>query len=64
MRRSRTILNLRADALLSDDYYASDMAWLDLKDPKVDMIFAPYETYLDGLLGVKTSYGGGDPDPQ
>jgi hypothetical protein len=50
-------LNLRADALLSDDYYASDVAWLDLKDPKVDLIFAPYETYLDGLLGVKTSYG-------
>jgi hypothetical protein len=51
-------LNLRADALLSDDYYASDIAWLDLKDPKVDLIFAPYEVYLDGLLGVKTSYGG------
>ncbi len=50
-------LDLRADALLSDDYYASDIAWLDLKDPKVDLIFAPYETYLDGLLGVKTSYG-------
>jgi len=50
-------LSLRADALLSDDYYASDLAWLDLKNPKVDIIFAPYETYLDGLLGVKTSYG-------
>jgi hypothetical protein len=50
-------LNLRADGLLSDDYYASDIAWLDLKDPKVDLIFAPYETYLDNLLGVKTSYG-------
>lgn len=50
-------LRLRADALLSDDYYASDIAWLDLKDPKIDLIFAPYETYLDGLLGVKTSYG-------
>jgi len=50
-------LDLRADALLNDDYYASDVAWLDLKDPKVDLIFAPYEVYLDGLLGVKTSYG-------
>ena len=50
-------LSLRADALLSDDYYASDLAWLDLKNPKVDIIFAPYETYLDGLLGVKASYG-------
>jgi hypothetical protein len=50
-------LDLRADALLTDDYYASDIAWLDLKNPKIDLIFAPYETYLDGLLGVKTSYG-------
>ena len=50
-------LRLRATALLNDDYYNSDIAWLDLKDPKFDLIFAPYETYLDDLLGVKTSYG-------
>jgi len=30
---------------------------VDLKNPKFDVIFAPYETYLDDLLGVKTSYG-------
>jgi hypothetical protein len=50
-------LRLRADALLTDDYYKSDLAWMDLKDPKIDVIFAPYETYLDGVLGVKGSYG-------
>jgi len=50
-------LKLRADALLSDDYYQSDLAWLDLKDPKFDLILAPYESYLDNLLGVRTSYG-------
>ena len=50
-------LRLRADALLSDDYFQSDLAWVELKDPKFDVIFAPYETYLDDLLGVKTSYG-------
>jgi hypothetical protein len=50
-------LNLRADALLTDDYYKSDIAWMDLENPKFDVVFAPYETYLDGLLGVKTSYG-------
>jgi hypothetical protein len=43
--------------MLTDNYYESDIAWLDLKNPKVDVIFAPYETYLDNLLGVKTSYG-------
>ena len=50
-------LRLRADALLTDDYYASDIAWLDLENPKFDVVFAPYETYLDSLLGVKATYG-------
>jgi hypothetical protein len=50
-------LRMRAKALLTDDYYPSDLAWVRLKDPKFDLIFAPYETYLDDLLGVKTSYG-------
>jgi hypothetical protein len=50
-------LRLRADALLSDEYFNSDIAWLELKNPRVDLIFAPYETYDDTLLGVKTTYG-------
>jgi hypothetical protein len=50
-------LRQRADALLKDDYYNSDLLWMDLQDPKFDVIFAPYETYLDDVLGVKTSYG-------
>ncbi len=50
-------LRLRAEALLTDDYMKSDLAWLALKDNKFDVIFAPYETYDDGLLGVKASYG-------
>ena len=50
-------LRLRAGALLTDDYFKSDLAWVDLKNPKFDVIFAPYETYLDDLLGVKASYG-------
>lgn len=50
-------LRLRADALLTDEYFKSDVAWLDLKRPKFDLIFAPYESYDDALLGVKTTYG-------
>jgi hypothetical protein len=50
-------LRLRADALQSDKYFESDIAWVSLVNPKFDIIFAPYETYLDDLLGVKTSYG-------
>ncbi len=50
-------LTLRAKALLTDDYFESDVAWLELDNPKFDVIYAPYETYLDDFLGVKTSYG-------
>ena len=51
-------LKLRATALLDDDYFRSDIAWLSLINPPIDIIFAPYETYLDHLLGVKGSFGG------
>ena len=50
-------LRLRANALLDDDYYKSDIAWVDLNNPKFDIIFAPMETYDDDLLGVKATYG-------
>jgi Peptidase family M49 len=50
-------LRQRADALQSDQYFDSDIAWVSLVNPKFDVIFAPYETYLDDFLGVKTSYG-------
>lgn len=50
-------LRLRADALLTDDYFKSDLAWVDLKNPKFDVIFAPDETYDDELLGMKATYG-------
>jgi Peptidase family M49 len=50
-------LRMRADALQSDKYFNSDITWVSLVNPKFDVIFAPYETYVDDLLGVKTSYG-------
>jgi hypothetical protein len=52
-----SFLRLRADALLTDDYFKSNLAWLDLKNPKFDIAFAPDETYGDDLLGVKATYG-------
>src|SRR5207237_111531 len=51
------VLRLRGESLFTDDYLASDIAWVELNNPKFDVIYAPYETYLDDLLGVKTSYG-------
>lgn len=50
-------LKKRAEALLNDDYYPSDLLWVGLENPKFDVIFGPYELDLDDLLGVKTSYG-------
>ena len=50
-------LHMRAEALQTDRYFDSDIAWVSLVNPKFDVILAPYETYLDDLLGIKTSYG-------
>jgi hypothetical protein len=48
-------LRARADAFLSDDYYESDMLWMDL-DSRVEVTIGPYETYEDGLFGYKASF--------
>src|SRR2546426_1051811 len=51
----KKFLTLRADAFLSDDYYASDMAWMDLDAP-LDITIGPYETYTDDLFGYKAAF--------
>jgi len=51
-------LEMRADALVSDDYRASDMAWMDMKTNPVDIVIGPIETYEDQLFGYKASYEG------
>jgi hypothetical protein len=48
-------LELRAQALLSDDYRASDMAWMDMKDNTLDIVIGPIETYEDKLFGYKAA---------
>ncbi len=48
-------LTLRADAFLSDDYYESEMAWMDLEGP-IEVAIGPYEVYTDGLFGYKTAF--------
>jgi hypothetical protein len=54
----RRYLELRADALLSDDFQPSDMAWLDMKTNTLDVVIGPIETYEDALYGYKASYEG------
>ncbi|MCX7943892.1 MAG: peptidase [Deltaproteobacteria bacterium] len=51
-------LKLRAEALLNDKYFESDIAWLELKDHLLDAVIAPYETYDDMLFGYKAGYEG------
>lgn len=46
----------RAEAFLSNDYYQSDMDWMDLKDNKIEVIIGPYEVYEDGLFNYKASF--------
>jgi hypothetical protein len=51
----RRFLRLRADAFLSNDYYASDLAWMDLDAP-IDVTIGPYETYNDEVFGYKAAF--------
>lgn len=54
----KNYLNLRAAALLSDDYLASDLAWMDMKNNTLDIVIGPIETYEDALFGYKASHSG------
>ena len=49
-------LRLRADALRSDDYQASDMAWMDMKNNPVEVVIGPVESYEDALFGYRTAF--------
>ena len=51
----KNFLTLRAKAFLTDDYFASEMAWMDL-DGNIEIAIGPYEVYDDGLFGYKTAY--------
>jgi hypothetical protein len=53
-----TYLSLRADALETDEYRASDMAWMDMKDNPIDVVIGPIETYEDQLFGYKAAHEG------
>lgn len=54
----RNYLTLRSEALLTDDYLKSDLAWMDMKDNTLDIVIGPIETYEDALFGYKASHSG------
>lgn len=41
---------------MNDDYLASDMAWMDMKNNQIDVVIGPIETYEDQLFGYKASH--------
>src|SRR5215203_3669023 len=51
----KNFLTKRADAFASDDYYESDVAWMELDSP-IDVTIGPYETYSDGMFGYKAAF--------
>ncbi|MCF2950033.1 Zn-dependent hydrolase [Paraglaciecola aquimarina] len=49
-------LNLRAEALITDQYQASDIAWMDMKNNPIDLVIGPIETYEDQLFGYRAAF--------
>ncbi|WP_345161386.1 dipeptidyl-peptidase 3 family protein [Pontibacter saemangeumensis] len=49
-------LTLRAEALLTDNYQPSDLAWMDMKNNRLDVVIGPIETYEDKLFGYKAAH--------
>jgi hypothetical protein len=49
-------LELRSKALLTDDYFESDMAWMDMKNNTLDIVIGPIENYEDALYGYKAAH--------
>lgn len=48
-------LTLRAEALLTDKYQESDMAWMDMKNSNIDFVIGPIENYEDAMFGTKAA---------
>ena len=49
-------LKLRADALVTDNYQPSDMAWMDMKNNPIELVIGPIESYEDQLFGSRASF--------
>jgi len=52
----KLFLKTRADAFFTDDYYASEIAWMDLTGTPIEVVIGPYEVYTDALYGYKAAF--------
>lgn len=48
-------LNLRAEALITDEYQTSDFAWMDMQNSNIDFVVGSIENYEDALYGYKAA---------
>jgi uncharacterized protein YcfL len=51
-------LNLRAEALLTDEYLASDLAWMEMQTNMIDFVVGPIESYEDKFMGTRAAHSG------
>lgn len=52
----KNYLEKRAEALLTDNYFESDVAWMEMKNNTIDFIIGPIENYEDQLFGYKAAH--------
>ena len=52
----KNYLTERVKAFRTDDYLASDLAWMDMKDCNMDLVIGPIENYDDHLFEAKAAY--------
>ncbi|MDO9431293.1 MAG: hypothetical protein Q7T84_08335 [Phenylobacterium sp.] len=52
----KKFLTLRAKSFRSNDYFESEMAWMDLEGTPIEVAIGPYETYTDEIYGAKTAF--------
>jgi hypothetical protein len=52
----KNYLTMRAEALLTDEYQASDFAWMDMKTNEIELVYGPIETYEDLLYGYRAGF--------
>jgi len=55
-RSVKKYFNSLAAAFISNNYYQSDIDWIDLKNNKIEPLFGPFEVYEDELMGLKASF--------
>ncbi len=52
----KNYLIMRANSIRTDNYFTSDLAWMDINDSNIDIVIGPIENYQDEIFNYKTAY--------